>query len=63
MKMLPKSAKAKQTELSPIHDFAAKLKQPSVLPRLKDYVRWQVQWRKARSGGTKFQIRAGNSQF
>ncbi len=51
MKMLPKSAKEKQVELSPIHDFAGKLKQPSVLPRLKDYVRWQTAWRKARAEG------------
>ena len=35
----------KQTELSPIHDFMGKLRQPEVLQGLKDYVRWQVEWR------------------
>ncbi len=35
----------KQTELSPIHDFMGKLRQPEVLGKLKDYVEWQVQWR------------------
>ena len=37
--------KEKQVELSPIHDFSAKLRQPSVIEVLKDYVRWQIQWR------------------
>ncbi len=35
----------KQTELSPIHDFMGKLRQPEVLDKLKEYVDWQVQWR------------------
>ncbi len=35
----------KQTELSPIHDFMGKLRQPEVLQNLKDYVRWQIEWR------------------
>lgn len=32
----------KHVELSPIHDFAAKLLQGGVLPRVRDYVRWQA---------------------
>ncbi len=35
----------KQTELSPIHDFMGKLCQPEVIENLKEYVRWQLQWR------------------
>lgn len=35
----------KHVELTPIHDFAAKLRQPEILPRLKDYVRWQAHLR------------------
>ncbi len=35
----------KQTELSPLHDFMGKLRQPEVLENLKEYVRWQAQWR------------------
>ena len=35
----------KQTELSPIHDFMGKLRQPEVLERLKEYVAWQIDWR------------------
>lgn len=35
----------KQTELSPLHDFMGKLRQPEVLENLKEYVRWQSQWR------------------
>ena len=38
--------KDKQVELSAIHDFGAKLCQPDILPRLKEYVRWQVDYRK-----------------
>ena len=41
----------KQTELAPVHDFAAKLLQPSVINRLKDYVRWQADWRAQRANG------------
>lgn len=51
MTKLPTAGKQKQVELSPIHDFAAKLRQPGILERLKDYVRWQVEWRKARDEG------------
>jgi len=36
---------AKHVELTPIHDFAAKLRQPEVLPRLSEYVRWQAHLR------------------
>lgn len=43
--------KEKQVELSPIHDFSAKLRQPSIINVLKDYVRWQVQWRDAYAKG------------
>lgn len=43
--------KDKQVELSPIHDFSAKLRQPSIINVLKDYVRWQVQWRNAYAQG------------
>lgn len=35
----------KQIELSPLHDFMGKLRQPEVLEKLKEYVRWQTQWR------------------
>jgi len=35
----------RQVELSPIHDFARKLCQSEVLPRLKEYVRWQARLR------------------
>lgn len=42
----------KQRELAAIHDFAGKLLQPSLIKRLKDYVRWQVDTRKAIAEGT-----------
>lgn len=51
LKKLAMASREKQVELSPIHDFAAKLRQPGVLERLQDYVRWQVAWRKARAEG------------
>lgn len=35
----------KHVELTPIHDFAAKLKQAEVMPRLVEYVRWQARLR------------------
>ena len=44
-------SKEKQTELSPIHDFASKLRQPQVLDQLKDYVRFQSKWRKLKAEG------------
>lgn len=43
--------KEKQIELSPIHDFSAKLRQPSVINTLKEYVQWQIKWRDAYSQG------------
>jgi len=43
--------KQKQVELSPIHDFAAKLCQPEVIGRLKEYVRWQIDWRNGYAQG------------
>jgi organic radical activating enzyme len=43
--------KKKQVELAPVHDFASKLCQPSVLARLKSYVGWQAQWRRERAAG------------
>lgn len=42
----------KQTELSPLHDFMGKLLQPEVLENLKEYVRWQAQWRESYAAGT-----------
>ena len=41
----------KQTELSPLHDFMGKLRQPEVIENLKEYVRWQVQWREGYASG------------
>lgn len=41
----------KQTELSPIHDFSSKLRQPSIIDRLRDYVQWQIEWRQAYESG------------
>lgn len=43
--------KERQVELSPLHDFAAKLCQPDVLGRLQEYVRWQVAWRQGYADG------------
>jgi MoaA/NifB/PqqE/SkfB family radical SAM enzyme len=37
---------ASRAELAPVHDFAAKLLQPSLLPRLKSYVRLQAEIRR-----------------
>ncbi len=42
----------KQTELSPLHDFMGKLLQPEILGGLKEYVRWQVQWREGYAADT-----------
>ncbi len=42
----------KQTELSPIHDFMGKLRQPEVLESLKEYVRWQIEWRQGYASNT-----------
>jgi organic radical activating enzyme len=41
----------KHVELSAIHDFASKLLQPELLPRLKEYVRWLAEYRRARAEG------------
>ena len=35
----------KHIELSQIHDFAGKLLQPEMVPRVREYVRWQAQLR------------------
>jgi len=32
-------------ELAPIHDFGAKLRQPALIQRLKEYIRWQADLR------------------
>ena len=45
------SAGAPRTELAAMHDFAAKLMQPSLLGRLRGYVHWQVQVRAAQAAG------------
>ena len=37
---------ASRAELAPVHDFAAKLLQPSILPRLKSYVHLQAEIRR-----------------
>jgi len=42
----------KQTELSPIHDFMGKLRQPEVIENLKEYVSWQSQWREGFAAGS-----------
>lgn len=44
-------SRARQVELSPIHDFAAKLCQPSVIHHLREYVRWSIAWRRDREQG------------
>lgn len=36
---------SKQIELAPIHDFASKLQQAEILPRLQEYARWQARLR------------------
>lgn len=36
-----------RVQLSPMHDFVAKLTQPGVIEHLRDYVQWQAQWRAA----------------
>lgn len=47
----PEGERARQVELSPIHDFAAKLTQPSVIHHLRDYARWSAAWRKEQAQG------------
>lgn len=48
---VPPPLTASRKELSPVHDFASKLLQPSVLPRLKQYVRWQSEVRRELAAG------------
>jgi wyosine [tRNA(Phe)-imidazoG37] synthetase (radical SAM superfamily) len=43
--LAPRTSKERQVELSPLHDFMAKLRQPGVFERLRGYVRWQSEWR------------------
>ncbi len=45
------AAPASRTELAAMHDFAAKLCQPSLIERLRGYVRWQAEVRAARLAG------------
>ena len=47
----------KHIELSPIHDFARKLHQGDVLPRLKEYVLWQADLRRATAEGRPASVR------
>jgi wyosine [tRNA(Phe)-imidazoG37] synthetase (radical SAM superfamily) len=47
----PGAPRARQVELSPIHDFAAKLCQPSVIDHLREYVRWSAAWRREQAAG------------
>jgi hypothetical protein len=42
----------KHVELTAIHDFASKLCQLEILPRVKEYVQWQVALRGAQADGT-----------
>ncbi len=48
---LSRAPAGKQVELSPIHDFAAKLCQPELIEHLKEYVRWQASWRRGHTDG------------
>ncbi len=41
----------RHVELSRIHDFASKLLQPEIFPRVREYVRWQARMRGADLGG------------
>lgn len=40
-----------EVKIEPKHDFASKLRQPSLLPRVMDYVSWQKAVRKAQGSG------------
>ena len=40
--LAPSPEPGKPATVAAMHDFAAKLLQPSLIGRLKDYVRWQV---------------------
>ena len=50
----------KHTELAPIHDFMAKLRQPAILPRLKAYVRWQAEARRRVAEGRQGRVRGAH---
>jgi hypothetical protein len=45
------AAPAARAELAAMHDFAAKLCQPSLLERLRGYVQWQTKVRAAQAAG------------
>ena len=47
----------KHVELSKIHDFASKLTQPAILPRVKEYVRWHARLRGAAARNDEVTIR------
>ncbi len=48
------ATRARQAELSPIHDFMGKLLQPGVVGHLAEYVRWQAAWREGYANGLSF---------
>lgn len=52
----PVEATEPQIEMSAIHDFATKLRQPGVLDQLRAYVDWQRQRRKAIAAGNADQL-------
>ena len=45
------SGSSRPTTLEPVHDFSAKLRQPSLWPQVVDYVRWQRALRQAEREG------------
>ncbi len=47
----------KHVELSKIHDFASKLTQIDILPRVKEYVRWHARLRGAEASGDEAALR------
>ncbi len=47
----------RHVELSRIHDFASKLVQPNILPRVKEYVRWHARLRGAEASGDEAALR------
>jgi organic radical activating enzyme len=47
----------KHVELSRIHDFASKLVQPDILPRVREYVRWHARLRGAEASGDEATLR------
>ena len=42
----------KEAKIEPWHDFTAKLRQPSLFPRIKKYISWQRARRKAKAEGS-----------